>query len=192
MINGSERPRYGNDLYGAFGRDFQTMDGVRVMVIALSANQWRGLLNATGLEESMQALATRLDLDLNHEGNRFTARNEIAEVLGAWVAKQNFEALAQSFDENRVCWGKYQTVTELIDHDIDVSIDNPIFSEIEQPDIGRYPVPGQPMSFSAVTREPARPAPRLGEHTEQILAEILGMSSGEIGRLHDEKIVLSP
>ena len=192
VINGSERPRYGNDLYGAFGRDFQTQDGARVMIIALSANQWRGLLNATGLEESMKNLATRLDLDLNHEGNRFTARNEIAKVLGVWVSKQNFEELARRFDENRVCWGKYQTVTELIDNDIDVSVDNPIFSEVEQPDIGRYPVPGQPMSFSAVTREPARPAPRLGEHTEQILAEILGISASEIGRLHDEKIVLSP
>ena len=192
VINRSERPRYGNDLYGAFGRDFQTKDGVRVMIIALSANQWRGLLSATGLENAMTDLANRLALDLNNEGNRFIARNEIADIIGQWVAQQTFTDLARSFDENRVCWGKYQTVTELIDNDIDVSEDNPIFSPVEQPDIGTYLVPGQPMSFSAVTREPARPAPRLGEHTEQILADILGKSSSEIGRLHDEKIVGSP
>ena len=191
MINGTERPRYGNDLYGAFGRDFQTRDGIRVMVIALSANQWRGLLAATGLAQSMQDLGTHLELDLNHEGNRFTARDEIAKVLGDWVCRQNFADLAQSFDENRVCWGKYQTVTELIDNDIDVTPDNPIFAEIEQPGIGRYPVPGQPMSFSAVAREAPHPAPRLGEHTEQILADILGKSSGEIARLHDKNIVAS-
>ena len=63
---------------------------------------------------------------------------------------------------------------------------------VQQPDIGEYLVPGQPMSFSAVKREPARPAPRLGEHTDEILADILGMSSGEIARLHDSAIVRSP
>ncbi|MGR8947536.1 MAG: CoA transferase [Gammaproteobacteria bacterium] len=188
-INGTERQRYGNHLYGAFGRDFTTKDEQRVMIIALSANQWRGLLQATGLSEAMENLSAQLGLDLNHEGNRFIARDELADIIGAWVAQQTFSDLARAFDENRVCWGKYQTITELIDDDIDVSEDNPIFSRVEQPDIGEYLVPGQPMNFSAVEREPARPAPRLGEHTEEILAEILGKSSSEIGRLNDQKII---
>ena len=32
-------------------------------------------------------------------------------------------------------------------------------------------------------------APRLGQHTDEILAGILGLSSGEIGRYHDAGIV---
>jgi 2-methylfumaryl-CoA isomerase len=31
QINGTERPRIGNDLFGAFGRDFATRDGRRVI-----------------------------------------------------------------------------------------------------------------------------------------------------------------
>ena len=188
-INGTERPRYGNDLYGAFGRDFVTKDKVRVMIIALSANQWRGLLLATGLEQTITKLGSQLNLDLSNEGNRFIARDELATVIADWVAGQTFQSLAKVFDENRVCWGKYQTVTELIDHDVDVSEDNPIFSRVEQPEIGEYLVPGQPMSFSAVERQAARPAPKLGQHTEEILADVLGKTSGEIGRLYDEKII---
>ena len=188
-INGTERGRFGNDLYGAFGRDFTTKDNVRVMIIALSANQWRGLLQATGLEETMANLGSKLNLDLSNEGNRFIARDELAEVIGHWVSNQTFNNLVKAFDENRVCWGKYQTVTELIDDDIDVSEDNPIFSRIEQPDIGEYLVPGQPMSFSAVARQAPTPAPRLGQHTEEILADVLGKSSGEIGKLYDENII---
>jgi len=191
-INGNERPRYGNDLYGAFGRDFQTKDGVRVMIIALSANQWRGLLAATALKDAMQSLGEKLNLDLNSEGNRFTAREEIAAFVEQWVGSQSFAALEKAFNENRVCWGKYQSVTQLIDDDIDVSEDNPIFSMVEQPDIGEYLVPGQPMSFSAVRRGPAKPAPRLGQHTNEVLADILGMSSGEIGRLHDARVIGGP
>jgi 2-methylfumaryl-CoA isomerase len=34
-----------------------------------------------------------------------------------------------------------------------------------------------------------RPAPRLGQHTNEILAEIPGLSSGEIGRYHDAGII---
>jgi 2-methylfumaryl-CoA isomerase len=39
---------------------------------------------------------------------------------------------------------------------------------------------------------PVRPAPRLGAHTDQILAVELGLPEGEIGRLHDQGIVAGP
>ena len=35
-------------------------------------------------------------------------------------------------------------------------------------------------------------APVLGQHTDEILAGLLGMSDGEIGRLHDARIVAGP
>ena len=35
-------------------------------------------------------------------------------------------------------------------------------------------------------------APKLGEHTEQILAEVLGLGGAEIGRLHDAGVVAGP
>jgi 2-methylfumaryl-CoA isomerase len=37
---GQERPSLGNHVYGAFGRDFGTADGARIMVVAISLNQW--------------------------------------------------------------------------------------------------------------------------------------------------------
>jgi 2-methylfumaryl-CoA isomerase len=36
------------------------------------------------------------------------------------------------------------------------------------------------------------PAPALGEHTDQILLEVLGMSEAEVGRLHDAGVVAGP
>jgi 2-methylfumaryl-CoA isomerase len=63
---------------------------------------------------------------------------------------------------------------------------------VEQPGVGRYLTPGLPLDFSAEARLPPQPAPRLGEHTDVVLSEILGLSSAEIGRLHDERIVTGP
>jgi 2-methylfumaryl-CoA isomerase len=191
-INGTERTRGGNYLYGAFGRDFVTADGTRVMVMAISPKMWSSLLAATGLKDTMAALGASLGLDLNQEGARYLARREIAEALAGFISTQPLAALTSAFEAQGVCWGKYQSMTDLIDHDPDCSPDNPIFHLVEQPDIGTYPVAGQAMHFGAVTREPARRAPRLGEHTDEILADLLGLSSGEIGRLHDAGIVAGP
>ena len=38
------RPRYGNELYGTYGRDFKTADGRDVMICPLTARQWQGLV----------------------------------------------------------------------------------------------------------------------------------------------------
>lgn len=188
-INGTQRRRGGNYLYGAFGRDFLTHEGERVMVMAISPKMWSGLLAATGLATAVAALGTQLGLDLNLEGARYTARGEIAEVLAGWIGQHTLAAIATAFDAHGVCWGKYQDMADLIDHDPDCSPANPIYHWVEQPDIGTYPVAGQAMHFSAVERAPARCAPRLGEHTDEILADLLGLDSSEIGRLHDAGIV---
>jgi 2-methylfumaryl-CoA isomerase len=192
VINATARARGGNYLYGAFGRDFVTADGARVMVMAISAKMWSGLLAATGLTAAMQAEATRLSLDFAQEGDRYTARREIAAVLESWFATQPFAAVPAAFNANGACWGRFQTMTELIDNDPDLTPANPIFHAVAQPDIGTYPVPGVPAHFGAVARAPAAPAPRLGEHTDEILAGVLGMGEGEIARLHDQGIVAGP
>jgi 2-methylfumaryl-CoA isomerase len=102
------------------------------------------------------------------------------------------EDVAKVFDECGVCWGPYQTFRQLLDDDWRASKDNPMFEDILQPGIGQVRAPGSPLSFSAVPRTPPGPAPILGQHTEQILAEDLRMSDAEIGRLHDAGIVASP
>jgi 2-methylfumaryl-CoA isomerase len=43
QVNGAERPRIGNHLYGGFARDFLTSDGERVMVVALPRRHFADL-----------------------------------------------------------------------------------------------------------------------------------------------------
>jgi 2-methylfumaryl-CoA isomerase len=63
---------------------------------------------------------------------------------------------------------------------------------LEQPGIGGYLVPGSPLQFSAAERVAPRRAPRLGEHTDEVLSEVLQLSSGQIGQLRDRKVVAGP
>ena len=53
-------------------------------------------------------------------------------------------------------------------------------------------MPGSPLWFGDLEREPVRRAPLLGEHTEEILGDVLGLDPTEIGRLHDAGVVAGP
>jgi 2-methylfumaryl-CoA isomerase len=187
-INGSARPAIGNDLYGSFGRDFATADGRRVMIIALTPRQWRALGRATGLGEKLAMIGDMMEVDLDTETGRYEARDAIAALLARWCAGKTLAEITAAFASSGVLWGPYQDFVELVRDDPRCSPANPLFAAVEQPGIGRYPMPGLPLDFSASPREPTRPAPRLGEHTDQVLSEVLGLSDHEITRLHDAGI----
>ncbi len=192
MVNDADRPRQGNYLYGAFGRDFETLDGKRLMVVGLTGLQWRCLTKATGMQEALDALAARLGLDFADEGSRFRARQQIAALLEPWFQGRTLAEAASILDAHRVTWGPYRTVRDAIACDPDCSTDNPLFTLAEQPGIGSYLMPATPLDFGRVPRLPAVPAPRLGEHTDEILLDILGLSEGEVGRLHKSRVVAGP
>ncbi len=188
----TDRPKAGNYLFGALGRDFETADGQRIMIVGLTGSQWRRLLRATGLGPRFDEVGSDLDLDLADEGNRWLARREISAVLEGWVGARTLAELRPILDEHRVTWGPYRTVREALAEDPDLSTDNPMFAEIEQPGAGRWLVPGTPLDFGALPRQPVARAPLLGEHTDEVLIDVLGLSEGEVGRLHDAGVVAGP
>jgi CoA:oxalate CoA-transferase len=61
--------------------------------------------------------------------------------------------------------------------------------ELDQPGIGALRLPGAPTQFSTGGLAPRRPAPRLGEHTAQILQEKLGMTPEEIDALCSRNVI---
>jgi 2-methylfumaryl-CoA isomerase len=189
QINRHERVKDGNYLYGAFGRDFLTKDDRRVMIVALTLRQWRNLVAATGLGEAFDTIAKLMDVDLEDEGGRYAAREVIGATLKPWVLTRTLDEVRAIFDSHDVSWGPYQTFTQLVEEDPRVSAQSGLFEEVEQPGIGAYMMPGSPLDFSAAEWLSPRRAPLLGEHTEEILGEVLGLSDTEIGRLSDRGVV---
>jgi hypothetical protein len=62
------------------------------------------------------------------------------------------------------------------------------YRQPDQTGTGAYLMPASPLEFSGVPRLPVRRAPMLGENTDEVLAEVLRMSSSEIARLHDQRV----
>ena len=192
MVNDFDRPKYGNYLYGAYGNEFDTADGRKVMVVGLTRRQWDGLCKITGLQAEFDTLGEKLGLNLNREGDRFKARAEITALLAPWFRARKVEDFAQAFDENGVTWSVFRSFKQAVQEEPDLSARHPMFSLLEQPGIGEYLVPGSPFEFGEFERAPPRRAAVLGEHTDEILSGILGMSDTEISRLHEDKVVAGP
>jgi 2-methylfumaryl-CoA isomerase len=188
-LGGRDESRDGNYLYGAFGHDFETRDGRRVMVVALTARQWRALLEVTGVGEACATIEAATGHDLATESGRFEARDLITALLRPWFASRDLAAVRAAFDGTNVSSGAYQTFRQLVEEDPRASTENPMFELVEHPGVGVYPMPGSPLDFLGVARAPVRRAPRLGEDTDAVLADLLGLSATEIGRLHDRRVV---
>ncbi len=188
-VNGAVRPPLGNDLYGAFGRDFATSDGRRVMLAAISNRQWRAIGKATGLAERLAMAGPMMGADLDTEGGRFAARGAICAVLEPWFAARTLPEVRAALDGSGVLWGPYQDFGQLVHEDPRCSLANPMLGMVEQPGVGAVLSSAVPLDFGGHPRVPPLPAPRLGEHTEAVLAEVLGMSGAQYGRLHDAGVV---
>ena len=192
QLTKEDRVPVGNDLYGAFGRDFATKDDRRIMVVAISKRQWQSLVEATDIVEHLPAIEKALGVDVSKEGDRWDARDAIASFMAPFIEDHTLEEIAETFDAKGVCWGPYQTFTQLVNEDRRATVNNPMFDKIDQPGVGRILAPGSPLSFSEIDRGQPTVAPRLGEHTDEILLEMLSMTSTEVGKLHDNGVVAGP
>src|SRR5213082_524690 len=142
-VNGRARPAIGNDLYGSFWRDFATADGRRVMIIALTPRQWRALGRVTGLADKLAMVGEMMEVDLDTETGRYEARDAIAALLARWCGGKTLAEIKEAFAGSGVLWGSFQDFVELVRDDPRCSPVNPLFADIDQPGIGRYPMPGQ-------------------------------------------------
>ncbi|SFG22101.1 2-methylfumaryl-CoA isomerase [Novosphingobium sp. CF614] len=189
LATGTDRPRMGNDLFGAFGRDFETRDG-RIIVIAITPRQWRDLVELLGLQAPTAAIEAELGLSFAaDEGARFTHRRRLFPLFEAAFARLDTAALKPLFDARGVCWSAYRSLSEAVAGPGGLFRDNPVFQEAEHPSGLRYPAAGPAATFPGLARGTVLPAPRLGENTDEVLAGLLGLGDLEIARLHDKGVI---
>ena len=185
LYTDANRARYGNELYGAFGKDFVTADGNRLIVMALTPRQWAGLVKVLGIADEVASIEKERGVTFDKdEGVRFEHRDVLYPLVDNKIAAWDSVKLGIALDEVGGCWGEYQTLQEAV-KDPSLVADNPIFETMENPSGFSYPTAGAAATIAALTRQTPKPAPSLGQNTEEVLADFLGFNSGEIARLVD-------
>jgi 2-methylfumaryl-CoA isomerase len=178
QLSGIERGPSGNDVFGTFGRDFVTSDGVRFMLVVLTANHWTRLLALTGLGDAMAAVEKALDADFSDESERYRCREVIAALLSSWFGRHPWADVQLVLAESRALGAPYRTFNDLAADHGALLRSNPLFAELDQPGVGRYLAPGAPLVVDA-TQVLASPAPYVGQHTDEVLGRI-GLGPDEV------------
>ncbi|MEP6343777.1 MAG: CoA transferase [Maricaulaceae bacterium] len=189
LYTNENRARYGNEVYGAFGKDFVTADGKRLIVMAISPRQWAGLVKVLKIEADIAAIEKQRHVSFDYdEGVRFEHRDVLYPLVTAKIVKWESAALKKALDDVGGCWGEYQTLRDAVDDPALVK-GNPIFTDMKNPSGFTYPTPGSVATLGGETRGAPKTAPTLGQNSEDVLAELLGMGSGEITSLIESGIV---
>jgi crotonobetainyl-CoA:carnitine CoA-transferase CaiB-like acyl-CoA transferase len=151
----------------------------RYVVLSVDADaQWEGLRAAVGIEDD-PALRTL-------EG-RTAAHDRIDEAIAAWLAPQQLWEAVDRLAAHGVPAAPTLDARRL--NDLPQLRARGWFEPMEHPVAGLVEYVSLPMTFSALPRPVyRRPAPTLGQHNDEVLAE-LGLDEAERQRLADERII---
>ena len=190
LYRGGDRERLGNAIWGALGRDFTSRDGKRFMVAALTAKQWNALIRALGVADQIAALEASSGLSFaTSDANRFDQREQIFAIMQGAAGQLNYAELAQRLSAAGATFERYRTMYEMA-NDAELVADNPLFGPSPANPSGfEYPATRSFANVPSMTPDEPRPAPYLGEHSEEVLGERLGLSSDAIVALIGRGVV---
>ena len=189
LYRGADRERLGNAIWGAFGRDFRSRDGVRFMVAALTAKQWHGLVAAFDLADEIAELENELNVRFaDGDRPRFEHRHRLFELFGTRSQTYDWHALSDRLTQHGTTFERYRTMHEAA-NDAELVTENPLFGPSPANPSGfEYPATRSFANIPTLDAGLPRAAPYLGQHTEEVLADRLGLASGAIGDLVDRGI----
>ena len=96
---------------GGFARDFATADGERIMVAALTRQQFVDLARTTRLGRTFAFLERLLPADFSGCGDLYTHRATIAALLAPWFSRRTVADLAAAFAGTSVQWARLHNLT---------------------------------------------------------------------------------
>ena len=160
-------------------QSFKCKDGYLV-VAAFTEKFWQGLCRALDLPELAQ------DVRFAKNDDRRINKNTLIPILVPVFAARTIDEWGARLDAQAVPWGPVNTVDRTFaDPQI---LARKMKIEVEHPTIGKLPMLGNPVKVAGVEENYA-PPPLRGQHTDQVLSELLGYAQEKIAQLRDEKIV---
>ena len=178
-LTGSIPPRGAPGFLSPFGA-FRAANGYFVIAVGTNA-QWRLLCRVMEREDLAGP-----DLEDPRERER-QLETVIRPAIEKWAAQHDKLTVARILAENGIPAGPVQDVDELFScphlaaRDMIVEVDDPV--------AGRRKVAGNPVKLSGIPPLPAAPPPQVGQHSEHLLGELLGLTSTDLAALRAQGVI---
>jgi benzylsuccinate CoA-transferase BbsF subunit len=153
-----------------------------IAIAVMNDTEWAALVEAMGspawaLEENWRTMP-----------GRYRARAEIDRLLAGWTSGFDAQSLMRELQARGVPAGAVQDA-----HDV-VTVDPQLahrehWVRMPHAEMGESIYNNLPFRLSRTAVRPTRPAPLLGEHTREVLRDLLGLSEGEIDDLQAEEVL---
>lgn len=181
LVGGTVPARWGNAHPNIVPyQNFKTADGYLVIGVA-SEVIWRRFCAAVGREDIAD------DPRYANNSKRVENRAELIALLSALFVQRDNDTWFRLLTEAEVPCAPVQTIDQVFQAPQVLHRD--MLMEIDHPTAGRVRMAGIPVKFSVTQASVRRPPPLLGEHSENVLKNWLGMSADAIDELKKEKIL---
>lgn len=160
--------------------DFPTQDGFIVVAVG-NDRQFSSLCQVFQRSEIAQ------DPKFSKNADRVKNRAELIPLLETLFKTQPTAYWVAKLDEHQIPCGPINSLHQVFS---DPQVQHrKLVQEIEHPTCGPIKVVGYPVKFSDSVTKIQSPPPTLGQHTEQVLKEVLGKTDAEVAILQQQKIV---
>jgi crotonobetainyl-CoA:carnitine CoA-transferase CaiB-like acyl-CoA transferase len=171
--------RQGNRNPGSMMNTYETQDGW-ALIIAPSQNIWPRLAQCLGRPEWLE------DERFSSRGRRMGNAGVIEQELAAWFAARTTEDAVNTLSEAGVPCAPVNDVPQAAGSP--QLWDRELLVEVPDAVSGTIHVSGKQIKLSR-TDMVVGSAPTVGQHTDEVLSDLLGYSADQIGRLRDQDVV---
>lgn len=159
---------------------FEAIDGY-IAILCVTDAHWQSLAKVVGgAELAADARFTTLK-------GRVDRMDEVDSIVAAWSAEMTREAIEEQLLTVRVPCAPVKELPEVIE---DPNLwARGMLKSMEHPELGTITQASNPMRFGYGTPDDLTPSPRLGQHSREVLAEMLGTSEEELNDLADKGVI---
>jgi formyl-CoA transferase len=160
---------------------FQAKDGIYLALGVGNDNQWKKFCKIAGVEHLMD------DPRYATNPRRVENRKVLVPLLQEVFRQRDSGEWLKLLGEAEIPIGPINTIDRVF-ADPQV-LAREMLVGMEHPKVGKFKLVGSPMKLSETPVQYRIPPPLLGEHTEEVLREVLGYDSEGIDRLRREKVI---
>ena len=160
-------------------QDFEASDGF-INIAAGNDNLWKKFCDVAGLQDIAD------DPKFATNAKRVENRDEVVGIVSKVIKTKTMQEWLDLLNEAGIPCGPIYTVDQIFKDPQVLARD--MLVEVDHPKCGKVKVTGCPIKFSETPAEITAAPPVLGQHNEQILAE-LGFDNAAVEKLRDEKVI---